>query len=52
MFRHLKLKEILSLQVFSAKDKDIMTEILSRLIAGIIEEQMSEYLEVASQMFH
>ena len=33
---------------FSAKDKDSMTEILSRLIASIIEvikKQMSQYLD-------
>ena len=41
LHRQLKLKKILSLQVFSAKD---ITEILSRLIASImevIEKQMS-----------
>ena len=48
LHRQLKLKEILSLQVFSVKDKDSMTEILSRLIASIIEvieKQMSEHLD-------
>ena len=48
LHRQLKLMEILSLQVFSAKDKDSMTEILSRLIASIIEvieKQISEYLD-------